>query len=59
MDKVLTLSYACTDWQDHLVRRATGPPDSQGLVVGSPWQEEKKNLLTADLEEPAMYNCIC
>ena len=59
MDKVLTLSYACTGWPSHKVKRATGPPDSQGLVVGSPRQEEKNNFLTADIEEPAMYNyCI-
>ena len=33
MDKVLTLSYACKDWPEHLVRRATGRPDSQSLAL--------------------------
>ena len=42
MDKLLTLSYVCTDWPGHLVGRAPGPPDSKGLVVGSPWQWKKQ-----------------
>ena len=36
MDKLFTLSYACTDGPGHMVGRARGPSDAQDPALGSP-----------------------